>query len=86
MSTHILYPISIAHGGASGVHTTQHPTALDGTRSYMSNGHTQYPLKPLAVTVTQLVHKETDQESTPVKDRDSFTSDGAAKENSWNAV
>lgn len=66
------------------MHTTQNPTALDGTRSY--NGHTQYPLKPLAVTVTQLVHKETDQEETPVKDRDSFTSDGAAKEGAWNAV
>jgi len=78
--------LGIAHGGASGVHTTQNPTVMDATRSYMTNGHTQYPLKPLAVTVTQLVHKETDQEETPVKDRDSFNSESAGKENAWNAV
>ncbi|GJJ10510.1 hypothetical protein Clacol_004736 [Clathrus columnatus] len=78
--------LGIAHGGASGIHTNQNPTAMDATRSYMTNGHTQYPLKPLAVTVTQLVHKETDQEETPVKDRDSFNSEGAGKESAWNAV
>ncbi|KAF8589099.1 hypothetical protein K439DRAFT_1612997 [Ramaria rubella] len=88
--------LGIAHGGASGVQTTQNPPSgvVDGARSY--NGHnTQYPMKPLAVTVTQLVHKETDADSTPVKEHDaeSFTDDSgmttrlSSKERgSWNAV
>lgn len=57
-------------------------------------------MKPLAVTVTQLVHKETDPESTPIKedphgdnDAASFTDDSAMttrlsnkERGSWNAV
>ena len=52
-------------------------------------------MKPLAVTVTQLVHQESDVDTTPVKDIDSvsFTDDSqltaqlSAKERgSWNAV
>jgi len=90
--------LGIAHGGASGVQTTQNPPSgvVDQSRSY--NGHsTQYPMKPLAVTVTQLVHKETDAgDHTPIKESDSaslteddsqYTTRLSAKERgSWNAV
>ena len=87
---------SIAHGGATEVLTHNPPSGIvDPSRSY--NGHAaQYPMKPLAVTVTQLVHKETDPEdATPVKEADaaSFTDDSqltthlSSKERgSWNAV
>jgi hypothetical protein len=92
-----IFSFSIAHAGTSGVQTTQDsPSGVaDQSRSY--NGHgTQYPMKPLAVTVTQLVHQETDaDDATPVKeantplteDDSQYTTRLSAKERgSWNAV
>lgn len=90
--------LGIAHGGNSGVHSTQNPPSgiVDGARSYQTGHVSQFPMKPLAVTVTQLVHKETDNEETPVKEREgdvdgaSFTDDSAItarkERGSWNAV
>ena len=83
------------------MNTTQHPPTgvVDTARSYNTHhGHTSHlPMKPLAVTVTQLVHKETDveldeQEQTPRKERDedddsAMTARLSNKERgSWNAV
>ncbi|KAF8503020.1 hypothetical protein BU17DRAFT_101872 [Hysterangium stoloniferum] len=82
--------LGIAHGGASGMQTTNPPSAVgDNARSFASHhNNSQFPMKPLAVTVTQLVTKETD---TPVKERDedSFTTDEGRERKergSWNAV
>ncbi|KAF8501837.1 hypothetical protein JB92DRAFT_2833708 [Gautieria morchelliformis] len=68
--------LGIAHGGASGLQSTQPPTGIVDSRSYSAHpGHQshQFPMKPLAVTVTQLVQKATDveeQEDTPVKEHE----------------
>ncbi|KAF8508434.1 hypothetical protein BU17DRAFT_56742, partial [Hysterangium stoloniferum] len=82
--------LGIAHGGASGMQTTNPPSAIgDNAHSFASHhNNSQFPMKPLAVPVTQLVSKETD---TPVKERDedSFTTDEGRERKergSWNAV
>ena len=90
--------LGIAHGGPS-ITSTQHPTGVTsnggvGSFNARTTTATQYPMKPLAVTVTQLVQQDSDVDVdvTPVKEgTDSFGTDdtyaGARKERgSWNAV
>ncbi|KAF8500620.1 hypothetical protein BU17DRAFT_102441 [Hysterangium stoloniferum] len=86
----ICIALGIAHGGASGMQTTNPPSAVgDNAHSFASHhNNSQFPMKPLAITVTQLVTKET---HTPVKERDedSFTTDEGRERKergSWNAI
>ncbi|GJJ13097.1 hypothetical protein Clacol_007347 [Clathrus columnatus] len=72
--------LGIAHGGASNLGSKKVTSEVTGPNFEVTTGGTQYPLKPLAVTVTKLVHQERDQEQ---KDRESVNSEGQAK---WNAV
>lgn len=68
---------------------TSSPSAVsDNVRSFASHRNSQFPMKPLAVTVTQLVTEEADV-TIKERDEDSFTMDGGKERKereSWNAV
>lgn len=80
--------LGIAHGGPS-IKTTQNPTSVQtGSFGHRTTQGAGYPMKPLAVTVTHLVHQNTDADDThPVKEsEETYSANTDERKESWNPV